>query len=244
MSGPAPVPVYGYSLVATFPHDPTESTEGFFYLNGFFYESSGQPEANSISNLRKVEIETGAPVQNLELAATIFAEGITPWNDTVVMVTYENQTAFVYDLGDLTTKRKTFQYQGQGWGLTQDGTRLIMSDGTPVIRFFDPATFAPLGSIEVTYEGSPWPGCNELEYVNGEIWANVWGTNQIARMSPSDGAITGWIDLMSLYPPSQRPSSAREMNGIAYDEVEDRIFVTGKCWPSVFQIVVTPPAGY
>lgn len=240
MSAPAPVPVYGYSLVATFPHDPLESTEGLFYQDGFFYESSGQPEANSISNLRQVDIETGQPVQNIELNSEIFAEGVTPWKDSIVMLTYENETAFVYDIADF-SQRQTFSYKGQGWGLTQDGTRLIMSDGSPVIRFFDPAAFAPAGSIQVTLQGRPWPGANELEYVNGEIWANIWGTDQIARISPLDGTITGWIDLGSLYPISQRPPTAREMNGIAYDTIQDRIFVTGKCWPKVFQISVTPP---
>jgi glutaminyl-peptide cyclotransferase len=243
MSSAPSIPVYGFSVVAVYPHDSNESTEGLFYLDGFFYESSGQPEANSISNIRKVDIETGVPQLNVELNSTVFAEGITPWNNSIIMLTYQSETAFVYSLADL-TQENTFLYQGQGWGLTQDGTSLIMSNGSPTVRFLDPVTFGVTRSIQVMNGTQPWPGANELEYVNGEIWATMSGTDQIARISPADGTITGWIDLSKLYPVSQRPTTAGEMNGIAYDAVQNRIFITGKCWPKLFQIEVTPPPGY
>src|SRR6185369_14034105 len=183
------IPDYGFRVVEVFPHDPNESTEGLFYLGGFLYESSGQTNANAISNLRKVDIATGVPVKNVELDPSIFAEGIAPWNNSIFMVTYQNYETLVFDINDLTRRKGSFKNQTEGWGLTEDGTNLIMSDGSPTIRFFDPASFSQTKSIQVKNGNVPWPGANELEYVNGEIWANLDGRNQIARISPSDGTI-------------------------------------------------------
>jgi glutaminyl-peptide cyclotransferase len=236
MTDPLPIPIYGYRVVGEFPHDPTEYTEGLFYFDGFLYESGGKADKDSISNLRQVDITTGVAVRNVDLDPTIFAEGIAPWGNSIFMLTYENESALVFDINNLTRRRGNFLYYGQGWGLTQNGTSLIMSDGSPTILFRDPQTFTQTGCIEVKYGNEPWPGANELEYVNGEIWANMSGTSWIARISPSNGSIVGWIDLDELYP--ERPGM---MNGIAYDAEHDRIFVTGKLWPKLFQIVVTLP---
>ena len=226
-----PVPTYGYQVVRSYPHDPRAFTQGLFIRNGFFYEGTGQPGQ---SGIRKVKIETGEVLQARPLAEPYFGEGIVEWKGSIVQLTWQHGIGFVYD-AETFAPTKTFTYKGEGWGLTHDGTRLIMSDGTPQLRFLDPATLKETGRVTVRDPRGPVQKLNELEFVNGEVFANVWGTDRIARISPSDGRVTGWIDLAGLLPPSDR-ANADVLNGIAYDAATDRLFVTGKWWPRVFEI--------
>ena len=232
-SQPAPVPIYGYQVVRSFPHDREAFTQGLIYKNGFFYEGTG---LFGRSGIRKVKLESGEVVQAKPLGAQYFGEGITDWNGSLVQITWQSEIGFVYDL-DTFDQKKTFSYKGEGWGLTHDGTRLIMSDGQPegALRLLDPVTLKETGRITVRDARGPVTNLNELEYVKGEIYANIWQTDRIARISPKDGRVTGWIDLAGLLPPSDR-AGADVLNGIAYDAAGDRLFVTGKLWPRVFEI--------
>jgi glutamine cyclotransferase len=229
----APVPTYGYQVVRSFPHDREAFTQGLIYKNGFFYEGTGLVGR---SGIRKVKLESGEVVQAKPLGAPYFGEGITDWNGSLVQITWQSEIGFVYDL-DTFEQKKTFTYKGEGWGITHDGTRLIMSDGQPegALRFLDPVTLKETGRITVRDARGPVTHLNELEYVKGEIYANVWQTDRIARISPKDGRVTGWIDLSGLLPASERARDA-VLNGIAYDAAGDRLFVTGKLWPRVFEI--------
>jgi glutamine cyclotransferase len=226
-----PVPTYGYQVVRSYPHDRGAFTQGLFIRNGFFYEGTGQLGQ---SGIRKVKIETGEVVQARPLAAQYFGEGIVEWQGSIVQLTWQHGIGFVYD-AETFSPTKTFTYKGEGWGITHDGTRLIMSDGTAQLRFLDPATLKETGRVTVRDPRGPVEKLNELEFVQGEVLANVWGTDRIARISPSDGRVTGWIDLGGLLPPSDR-ANADVLNGIAYDASADRLFVTGKWWPRVFEI--------
>jgi glutamine cyclotransferase len=230
---PALVPTYGYQVVRSFPHDREAFTQGLIYKNGFFYEGTGLVGR---SGIRKVKLESGEVVQAKPLGAQYFGEGITDWNGSLVQITWQTEIGFVYDL-DTFEQKKTFSYKGEGWGITHDGTRLIMSDGQPegALRFLDPVTLKETGMITVRDARGPVTHLNELEYVKGEIYANVWQTDRIARISPKDGRVTGWIDLSGLLPASERARDA-VLNGIAYDSAGDRLFVTGKLWPRVFEI--------
>jgi glutaminyl-peptide cyclotransferase len=233
----ATVPVYYYELVKTYPHDTGAFTEGLFYLNGFLYESTGLEGQSSI---RKVRLETGEVVQKVVVPPQYFGEGIVNWKNHLISLTWKNQVGFVHDLSTLKTQRQ-FAYQGEGWALTQDGKRLIMSDGTPELRFLDPETLKETGRITVTYDGKPVPQVNELEWVKGRIYANVWETNMLIMIDPAQGSIQGVIDLSNLLPNSERPPGPDSvLNGIAYDAVHDRLFVTGKNWPKLFEIRVLP----
>jgi glutaminyl-peptide cyclotransferase len=231
------VPVYGYEVVHTYPHDPHAFTEGLFYLNGFLYESTGLEKQSSI---RKVVLKTGEVVQKMDVPPEYFGEGIVNWKTRLFSLTWKNQVGFVYDLATFKVRRQ-FAYSGEGWALTQDGKRIIMSDGTPELRFLDPDTLHETGRITVTYEGKPVRYVNELEWVKGRIYANVWETDVMIMIDPASGEITGVVNLAGLLSPQERhPGTDDVLNGIAYDAVHDRLFVTGKDWPKLFEIRVLP----
>ena len=230
------LPVYSYRVVRTYPHDTKAFTQGLQYVNGFLYEGTG---LNGSSTIRKVKLETGEVLQRRDLARAYFGEGITIWKTDLIQLTWQSNVAFVYDSKTF-APRRTFNYKGEGWGLTHDGTNLIMSDGTDELRVLDPATFAERRRIKVTALGTPLRNLKELEYMNGEILANVWTTDSVARVSPATGRVTGYIDLRGLLTPAER-DSADVLNGIAYDQKNDRLFVTGKLWPKLFEIKITPP---
>ena len=233
----AAVPVFGYEIVHTYPHDPHAFTEGLFYLNGFLYESTGLEHQSSI---RKVKLETGEVVQKIDVPPQYFGEGIVNWKRQLVALTWKTQIGFVHDLATLKVER-TFSYKGEGWALTQDGKRLIMSDGTPELRFLDPGTLQETGRLKVTYEGEPIHNVNELEWVKGRIYANVWQTNVVIIIDPASGEITGVVNLTGLLSPSDPLSGPDSvLNGIAYDAAHDRLFVTGKNWPKLFEVRVLP----
>jgi glutaminyl-peptide cyclotransferase len=234
---PSPrLPVYGYQIVHAYPHDPDAFTQGLQYVDGFLYEGTG---LNGRSSIRKVRLETGEVVQRRDVARAYFGEGITVWKSEIVELTWQSNVAFVYDKATF-MPRRTFKYKGEGWGLTTDGTNLIMSDGSDELRVLDPATFAERRRIRVTAAGMPLRNLNELEYMKGEILANVWMTSSIARIDAATGRVTGYIDLDGLLTPAEL-AKVDVLNGIAYDDQRDRLFVTGKLWPKVFEITITPP---
>jgi glutaminyl-peptide cyclotransferase len=239
------LPVSTYDIVKKYPHDPKAFTQGLAYRDGFLYESTGQ---EGESTLRKVEIETGKVVQKYDLPREIFAEGISIIGDKVYQISWRNQTAWEYNLSDFKLLRE-MRYSGQGWGLTTDGTNLFLSDGTHVIRYVNPQTFETIRTIVVKDEnGRPLMKLNELEMIKGEIWSNIWHSeeigkpNTIARINPNDGALLGWIDLSGISPDDQagEEKSENTLNGIAYDEAGDRIFVTGKKWKFLYEIKLKP----
>lgn len=234
--GRAAVPVYGYDIVHTYPHDTQAFTEGLFFLNGFLYESTG---LEGHSSIRKVVLETGKVVQQVSVPPEYFGEGIVNWKERLFSLTWKTQVGFEYDLATLKVRRR-FAYSGEGWALTQDGKRLIMSDGTPQLRFLDPNTLRETGRITVTYEGKPVRNVNELEWVKGRIYANVWETDMMIMIDPVSGEITGVVNLAGLISPQERQGTDSVLNGIAYDGAHDRLFVTGKNWPKLFEIRVRP----
>ena len=223
---------HGYRVVNVYPHDPDAYTQGLLFHDGFLYESTG---LNGRSTLRKVELETGRVIQQRRLDAAYFGEGLALWNDQLVQLTWQSQLAFVYDPRELAVKR-TFGYSGEGWGLTHDGSAFIFSDGTEHLRFLDSETFRERRRVAVRDGGARVKGLNELEYVRGEIYANVWQSDRIARISPRSGQVTGWIDLSGLLSPMYRRDAEAVLNGIAYDSARHRLFVTGKLWPRLFEI--------
>ncbi len=228
-------PEYTYQIVHTYPHDRAAFTQGLFYLDGFLYESTGLEEQSSV---RKVKFETGEVLQKHEIPGQYFGEGIVNWKDRLLELTWKAQTGFVYDLASF-TPRSEFHYPGEGWGLTQDGKRIIMSDGSAQLRFWDPETLRETGRITVTDQGEPVAKLNELEWIKGEIFANVWETERIARIDPKSGKVVAWIDLTGLLTPSdlmEGPLQTDVLNGIAYNAADDRLFVTGKRWPKLFEI--------
>jgi len=241
----AALPVYTYDVVKSYPHDPNAFTQGLDLHDGFLYESTGELGESS---LRKVELETGKVVRKFDLSRDIFAEGITILNDKIYQLSWRNQTAWEYELADFKMLRE-FRYSGEGWGLTNDGTNLFMTDRTHVMRVLNPENFQVVRTITVNDEGGrPLMKLNELEYVKGEIWANIWHSeeigkpNHIARIDPATGKLLGWIDLANISPEDQNGPGKEEnsLNGIAYDEAADRIFVTGKNWKKLFEIKVRP----
>ena len=225
-----------YRIVHTYPHDPRAYTQGLVYIDGHLYESTG---LNGRSSLRMVELATGRILQSAPVPQQYFAEGLTAWGSTLVQLTWQSHVAFVYDRFSFRLLR-TLHYDCDGWGLTADGNNLILSDGTAEIRFFDPATFREVRQIYVSDHGQPVTDLNELEYIHGQIYANVWHTDRIARISPSTGRVLGWIDLAGLLAPGEVSDPEAVLNGIAYDAVHDRLFVTGKLWPKLFEIKVVP----
>ncbi len=230
---PANLPIYGYQIVRVYPHDPKAFTQGLQYVKGALYEGTGQVGHSSI---RKVELTSGKVVQHRELPAPHFGEGITVWKNDLIELTWQTHVAFVYDRATFEPK-KQFSYPGEGWGLTQDATRLIMSDGSDELRILDPVTFVERRRIKVTAVGAPLRNLNELEYVKGEIFANVWQTDYVACIAPDTGKVSAYIDLRGLLTPAER-ATTDVLNGIAYDAAQDRLFVTGKWWPKLFEIRV------
>jgi glutaminyl-peptide cyclotransferase len=233
---PRSLPVYGYRVVRTYPHDPKAFTQGLEYVDGFLYEGTG---LNGSSSIRKVKLETGEVIQRRDVGRAYFGEGITVWKNDLIQLTWQSEVAFVYDIKTF-APRRTFAYKGEGWGLTHDGKNLIMSDGSNELRLLDPVTFAERRRINVTAVGVPLRNLNELEYMKGEILANVWTTDAVARIAADTGRVTGYIDLAGLLNPAEQ-GSVDVLNGIAYDEKDDRLFVTGKLWPKLFEITITAP---
>ncbi|HII07770.1 MAG TPA: glutaminyl-peptide cyclotransferase [Methanotrichaceae archaeon] len=227
------VPVHGFTVVAVYPHDPGAFTQGLAYKDGVLYEGTGLYGG---STLRETMPETGVVIRSRSLPPQLFGEGIALWEDRLVQLTWRSGIALVWDLENLTVER-TFAYPTEGWGITSDGRNLIMSDGSSELRFLDPETFQVTGKIEVVSEGAPLPRLNELEYVEGLIYANVWETDRIAIISPETGLVVGWIDLSGLLTEEER-LRADVLNGIAYDSGTDRLLVTGKFWPKIFQIEI------
>jgi glutaminyl-peptide cyclotransferase len=226
-------PTYGFEVVHVYPHDRTAFTEGLFYLGGFLFESTG---LNGRSQIRKENLDTGQPVMTRDLPDGYFGEGITAWRGKLIQLTWRNQVGFIYDLRTFKPVGR-FRYPGEGWALTEDGRQIVMSDGTPQIRFLDPATLKEVRRITVTTEGGQVANINELEWVKGEIFANIWMTDKIVRIDPATGRIMGWIDLAGILPASDVSGDRDDvLNGIAYDAVHDRLFVTGKRWPKLFEI--------
>jgi glutamine cyclotransferase len=228
-------PTYGYSIVRSYPHDPRAFTQGLEYFDGFLYEGTGMKGRSAV---RKVELETGKVVQEERLHPQYFGEGITISQGKLFQVTWQDRMGFVYDAKTLKLIRN-FTYFGEGWGLTHDPTGLIMSDGTSTLRFLEPTRFQERRRLKVMDAGVPIERLNELEWVKGEIWANVWETDYIVRISPKDGRVLGWINLKGLLSgPSVKLGPEAVLNGIAYDAPKNRIFVTGKLWPRLFEIQV------
>ncbi|HEY1806154.1 MAG TPA: glutaminyl-peptide cyclotransferase [Terracidiphilus sp.] len=226
----------GYRVVHTYPHDPQAYTQGLLFEDGNLYESTG---LNGRSSLRMVDLQTGRVLQKADVPPNYFAEGLASWGSTLIQLTWQSHIAFVYDRFSFRLLH-TFTYTGEGWGLTQDGKNLILSDGTSVLQFFDPATFREVRHIDVKDHGTPIAQLNELEYVHGEIYANVWHTDRIVRISPANGRVLGWIDLSGLLAPGEVSDPEAVLNGIAWDAAHDRLFVTGKLWPKLFEIKIVP----
>jgi len=225
---------YTYEVLKTYPHDPNAFTQGLVYHQGDLYESTG---LNGQSSLRKVELQTGRVLKKLDVPSQYFAEGLALFNGKLYQLTWITQTTFVYDLDSFERGMlKTFSYTGEGWGLTHDGHSLIMSDGTNQIRFLDPETFQVQRTITVQDNGTPVRQLNELEYIKSEIFANIWYSDRIARIDPQTGRVTGWLNLAGLRSFEGNISTDNVLNGIAYDEEGDRLFVTGKNWPKLFEI--------
>jgi glutaminyl-peptide cyclotransferase len=229
-------PEYTFKIIQAYPHDRTAFTQGLAYREGFLYEGTG---LNGRSSLRKVRLETGDVVQELDLKADLFGEGITLLKNEIFQLTWRSQIGFVYNLSDFRLLR-WFSYSGEGWGLTTNGRELFMSDGTSDIRVLDPTTLLEKRRIKVHDGTTSIDQLNELEFVEGEIFANVWQTNRIARISPQSGKVVGWIDLAGLLNPIYHPERGAVLNGIAYDPNQKRLFVTGKLWPSIFEIRLVP----
>ncbi len=230
-SGASP-PVHSYRVVRVFPHDADAYTQGLIYHDGFLYESTG---LYGRSTVRRVKLETGEVVQQRAVDPQFFAEGLTAWGASLIRLTWTSHLAFVYDRATLQLQR-TLPLAGEGWGLTHDADSLIVSDGTNTLRFLDPSTLKEIRRIAVTDGGSPVTQLNELEYVRGEIYANVWHSDRIALIAPDSGRVTAWIDLRGLMSAGYRLNPEAVLNGIAYDTDGDRLFVTGKLWPRLFEI--------
>ena len=232
-----PAPVYSYKITNTYPHDPNAFTQGLAFEDGFLYEGTGR---QGHSQLRKVKLETGQILQSHKLPSQFFGEGITIYRDKIIQLTWHSKVGFVYDRQSFKLI-KTFDYPTQGWGITNDGKNLITSDGTSRLFFLDPETFEQVHQIEALYNNRPLIGLNELEYVKGRIYANIWGTDRIAQIDPKTGKVTAWIDLAGLLTPQDRTGRLVDvLNGIAYDKLNDRLFVTGKLWPRLFEIELVP----
>jgi len=221
-------------VVHVWPHDRKAFTQGLVFWNGVLLESTG---LNGESTLRKVDLQTGQVLKQVAVPARYFAEGLTVLGSNIFQLTWQNQKCFVYDLQSFQLQGE-FSYTGEGWGLTTDGQWLIMSDGSHQIRLLDPVTFAVQRTISVFHKGQPVRGLNELEYVKGEIWANVWQTDYIVRVDPATGKLLGIVDFTGLLAPQDRDATTDVMNGIAYDAASDRLFVTGKRWPKLFEVRV------
>ena len=238
-AAPQPIPTYSYRVVHSFLHDPDAYTQGLLYDNGFLYESTGQ---YGQSSLRKVELETGTVVQLHQLDDHFFAEGLALFGNRLLQLTWRANKGFAYRL-DSFEPLAEFAYPTEGWGLTYDGELLIMSDGSATLYFRDPFTFAEVSRITVAAHDRPVSQLNELEWIAGEVFANIWQTDTIARIDPATGQVSGWIDLTGLLSDEdRRGSNAEVLNGIAYDSKGERLFVTGKWWPKLYQIELVSPS--
>ena len=231
------IPVYTYNITNSYPHDRNAFTEGLVFEDGFLYEGTGH---YGNSSLRRVQLETGNVLQIRELSPEFFGEGITIYGNEIVQLTWQSHVGFVYDKNSFELLQE-FDYPTEGWGVTHDGTRLIMSDGTSTLHFLDPQTFEETGQLEVFDNNGPVTRLNELEYIQGEIYANVWQTDRIAIIAPATGRVVGWIDLVGLLTAEDRSQPVDVLNGIAYDADNDRLFVTGKLWPKLFEIELVSP---
>lgn len=229
----------GYKVVRAYPHDPAAFTEGLLWLDGKLYESTG---LNGRSDIREVRLDDGEVLRKVTVPATYFGEGIVDWGDEIISLTWQNEIGFRWNRADF-RQTGSFRYPGEGWALTRDKTNIYMSDGTAQIRVLDPKTMAETKRIDVTDQGVPVVRLNELEWVNGEILANVWMTPRIARIDPATGKVKGWIDLTDLVAETAPPDPDAVLNGIAYDPAGDRLFVTGKNWPKLFEIDLVPASG-
>jgi glutamine cyclotransferase len=225
-----------YRVVHSYPHDRQAFTQGLVYVSGHLYESTG---INGQSSLREIDLDSGRILQFVDVPTKYFAEGLTDWGATLIQLTWQTETAFVYDRGSF-RRLRTLHYEGEGWGLTHDSRSLILSNGTAELRFLDPETLSEKRRIVVKDHGKPVKELNELEYVQGQIYANIWHSDRIARISPATGNVLGWIDLTGLLPENERSGHEAVLNGIAYDAAHDRLFVTGKLWPRIFEIKVIP----
>ena len=230
----APVAKYGYQIVNMYPHDSNAFTQGLILTDGKFLESTGQ---EGFSSLRRVELETGKVLKKVDVPEPYFAEGIALLNGKIYQLTWQHQLGFIYDAQSF-QRVGQFNYSGEGWGLTTDGKSLILSDGTNRIRFLDPSDFHVTKTIEVVDYKSTVRELNELEYVQGEIYANVWHDNRIATINPENGRVTAWIDLKGMMPEGELRDPEAVLNGIAYDQANDKLYVTGKLWPRIFEIKV------
>jgi len=235
--GSTDVPVYTYRIVNEYPHDPGAFTQGLFYDGAVLYEGTGR---RGRSSLRRVDLESGEVLDIRSLPPGLFGEGIAGWDDRILQLTLRAKKGFVYDKVTFEIERE-ITYSTQGWGLTFDGRNFIMSDGTSALAFLESESFTRVGQVIVKDGDRAVLGLNELEYVKGEILANVWRTDLIARVSPATGEVTGWVDLSGLLDPEERSDSTDVLNGIAYDEENDRLFVTGKHWPRLFEIELVKP---
>ena len=224
--------LFTYAVVNTYAHDPTAFTQGLVFDHDVLFEGTG---LRGQSTLRRVELTTGKVLQMQALPAQFFGEGVVVFGNTIIQLTWQSRIGFVYDKRTFALLDQ-FTYPTEGWGITHDGNRLIMSDGTPTLHVLDPDTFEEIAQIAVHDESGPVTRLNELEYVRGEIYANVWQTDRIARIDPQSGRIVGWIDLTGLLAPEERRQPVDVLNGIAYDAPHDRLFVTGKLWPKLFEI--------
>ena len=227
--------LYGYRVVKTYPHDSRAYTQGLVYRDGVLFESTG---LNGRSTLRRVRLETGEVLHQHQLEARYFGEGLVDWGGQLIQLTWQTNVGFVYDLKTLKPLRQ-FAYPGEGWGLTHDGKRLIMSDGQPSgeLRYLDPTSLKETGRLTVRDQGRPVAMLNELEFVRGEIFANIYQTDRLARIDPATGRVVGWVDLSGLLSAVERRDTD-VLNGIAYDQAGDRLFVTGKLWPRLFEITL------
>ena len=233
--GCAQAPVYGYTVIARLPHSTSSYTEGLFFLNGLFYEGTG---LSGHSSLMAIQPNTGKILQEVDLPSQYFGEGIVDWGSSLYQWTWQSHTGFIYDRFSL---RRTgqFTYTGEGWGMTRSDKELITSDGSATLRFRNPADFKETRHI-VVHDGKQTIGqLNELEFIKGEIYANIWHSDRIARIAPKDGRVLSWIDLSGLLPADQKIDAESVLNGIAYDPQHDRLFVTGKQWPFIFEIKLT-----
>ena len=226
------IPVYTYKVVNTYPHDRSAFTEGLVFEDGVLYEGTG---LHGYSTLRRVKLETGEILQICELPPQFFGEGVTIYGNKIIQLTWQSHIGFVYDKYSFKLLQE-FNYPDEGWGITHDGKHLIMSDGTSTLHFLDPETFEEISQIEVSANNIPVTRINELEYIQGEIYANIWQTERIARIDPLTGQVIGWIDLKGILSPEDDSETVDVLNSIAYDAKNDRLFVTGKFWPKLFEI--------
>jgi glutamine cyclotransferase len=235
-SAASQTPEYGYQVVHVYPHDRKAFTQGLEFRAGFLYEGTG---LNGQSTLRKVKLETGEVMQQVSVDAQYFGEGVTVFNQQILELTWRSAIGFVYEQNSM-RRLRSFNYSGEGWGLANDGSEIYMSDGTPQIRVWDPVTLQEKRRVTVRNGGKPVTYLNELECVRGEIYANVWQTDRVARISPKDGRVLGWVNLSGLLSAADRTDNTDVLNGIAYDLLGDRLFVTGKFWPKLFEIKLVP----